>query len=175
MLDLEPPRQIVPDWLRRRAVALAVAGIAAGLSAAALISGSSLVGRASQPHQQPGTRLSQAFHELEQAIQADSRFAASGKVGVIRLEQPELAAALALFRTAGSLETGAPDPVVDLMLPAGTAGQRDQTRESLLRAFVDPSRGSTHYNLAVLYDRAGDTSSTDGAERSIATTGTSQF
>jgi type II secretory pathway predicted ATPase ExeA len=173
MLDLEPPRQqIVPDWLRRRTAALAIAGIAAGLSAAALISSSSLVSRAPQADQQPETRLSRAFRELEQAMQADPRFAASGKLGVIRLEQPELAAALALFRTAGSLEAVAPDPVVDLMLPAGTAGQTNQAQESLLRTFVASSQGPTHYNLAVLYDRAGETArAAEHVERSVATTG----
>jgi type II secretory pathway predicted ATPase ExeA len=173
MLDLEPPRQqIVPDWLRRRTAALAMAGIAAGLSAAALISSSSLVSRAPQTDHRPGTRLSRAFRELEQAIEADARFAANGKLGVIRLEQPELAAALALFRTAGSLESEAPDPVVDLMLPTGTAGQTNQTQESLLRAFVASSQGPTHYNLAVLYDRAGETArAAEHVERSVATTG----
>jgi len=173
MLDLEPPRLIVPDWLRRRTAALVMAGVAAGLSAAALISGSSLSARTPQPDQQSGTRLSRAFRELDQAIQADSRFAkGTGNLGVIRLEQPELAPALALFRTAGSLEPGAPDPIVDLTLPAGTAGQTDQAQETLLRTFVASSQGPTHYNLAVLYDRAGETARAgEPNERSIATTG----
>jgi hypothetical protein len=149
-----------------------MAGIAAGLSAAALISSSSFVSRAPQTDHRPGTRLSRAFRELEQAIEADARFAANGKLGVIRLEQPELAAALALFRTAGSLESEAPDPVVDLMLPTGTAGQTNQTQESLLRAFVASSQGPTHYNLAVLYDRAGETArAAEHVERSVASTG----
>jgi cytochrome c-type biogenesis protein CcmH/NrfG len=138
-----------------------------------LISGSSLSARTPQPDHQSGTRLSRAFRELEQAIQADSRFAKGvGNLGVIRLEQSELTAALALFRTAGSLEAGAPDPIVDLALPAGTTGQMDQALESLLRAFVASSQGPTHYNLAVLVDRADETARAGGhGERSVATTG----
>ena len=57
MLDLEPPRQIVPDWLRRRTAALVMAGIAAGLSAATLISGSSQITRLAQFDHQPTMRL----------------------------------------------------------------------------------------------------------------------
>jgi hypothetical protein len=84
------------------------------------------------------------------------------------LEQSELTAALAFFRTAASIEAGAPDPVADLTLPAGTAGRIDQAQESLLRAFVASSQGPTHYNLSVLYDRADETArAAEHVERSV--------
>jgi type II secretory pathway predicted ATPase ExeA len=153
VLGLELPRQFMPEWIRRRTAALVIAGMAAGLTAAALIPGSPF--RSAADH--PGSRLTRAFHELELAIQADPRLAKStGEFGVIRLEGSEAPAALALFRAAAALEPGGPDPVVDLTLAEGTTG-RDQAQESLLRAFVDAQHRSTHYNLAVLYDRTRET------------------
>ena len=170
MLDLEPPRQIVPDWLRRRTAALVMAGVAAGLAAAAMLSGSSLISPSSE---QPGSRLTRAFRELELAIQADPRFAKGDRnLGVIKLEQSEMTAALALFRTAASLEPAEPDPVVDLTLAEGTAGQTSQARESLLRALVAQPDGPTHYNLAVLYDQTGESARAgERSEAAIATAG----
>ena len=153
VLELEPPRQIVPDWLRRRTAALMMAGIAAGLTAAARVSGASLIPLRAEP---PGTRLSRAFHELELAIQADSRFASRDhNFGVIKLEQSEAAAALTLFRTAAA-RPGDPDPIVDLTVAEGTAGRTNQAEASLLRAFVASSPRSADYNLAVLYDQSAE-------------------
>jgi general secretion pathway protein A len=42
-LDLERPNTLLPDWLRRRTAALALAGIAGGIGAAALIYGAALL------------------------------------------------------------------------------------------------------------------------------------
>ena len=100
----------------------------------------------------------EAIQEFRRAILIDPRYLrARSNLAVVLLSAGRLAEARAELRAALAIDPRNVDLLVNMALVDKADRQPEIARETLIRAVgLQPSHAAAHYNLAILYDEAGE-------------------